>query len=284
MLSIYIYMAIRLHNNAKRLLRYTKNLTREFKSRALIDIDAGVESYIPVYPEGGVFKFTDIPLIGANDGSDGAEYMHYYVDSGLKLFVYNIGAKAAGSSVTGNDNGVNYSYDATNNECIQWSLADANSTGYTKGREAQKYTIGDFPFYARVKLTIEDVSETDFCGFGLRKVEAFQADVNDYDEMVAMNCNAGDIQVASIKNNASTAVQVNLDGGTNWVNREIHTFTVGVSKSGYCEIEYDDVPKPMNPTFTFDNGDVVTPFFYFLHSTNSTAGVTLIELEHGRGL
>ena len=277
-------MAIRIHNNAERLRRYTEGITKKFKNKARTKMTTSDELYIPVYPEGGVFKFTDIPLIGANDGSDGATYMHYYIDSGLKLFVYNIGAKAAGSPIIGNDNGINYSYDATDDEGIQWSLADANSPGYTKGREAQKYTVGDFPFYARLKFTIEDVSDTDFCGFGFRKVEAFQADVNDYDEMIAMNCNAGDIQVASIKNNASTATQTNLDGGTNWVDRETHTFTVGVSKSGYCEIEYDDVPKPMNPTFTFDNGDVVTPFFYFLHSTASTAGVTLIELEHGRGL
>ena len=49
-----------------------------------------------------------------------------------------------------------------------------------------------------MKFAIADVSDTDDCAFGFRKVEAYQANIDDYDEMAALNVISGDIKIETI--------------------------------------------------------------------------------------
>ena len=281
-------MPSRLHSNQNRMVRFFQGQEKKLRSLGKnIELTSKV-SEIVMQPEGGIFKFTDIPIVsGPTAISDDVDYIHMY-DNGLKLFVNNIGVKGSGSqALLGTSDGIDYSHNPTDDEGIQWALADPNAIGYTRGTECQKYTVGNFPFYARLKFSIADVSDTDTCMFGFRKVEDFQADPNDYDELFAFNSNAGDIECKSILNNASTSSTSNMDSGDNWSDGETRSFTVFVAKSGNCVGAYDDKQKDMialSAGFSFDKGEVVTPFFYFIHSAASSAGVVLQELEHGRGL
>tara|TARA_Y100001973_G_C5084024_1_gene273928 strand:- start:5 stop:784 length:780 start_codon:yes stop_codon:yes gene_type:complete len=234
-------------------------------------------------PDGGIFRFEDLPIVGDHGGVDTASCIHMY-DDGLKLIVQNIGTQTAGTAAgpVATSAGMNYSYDGADNEGIQWCLADANAKGYWKGPQIQKYRVGSDAFYAKLTFSVADVSDTDDCLFGFRKVEAFQAAVDDYDEMAAMKLNAGDIETETIINNGGTTTTTNIDAGSNWGDGESHSFEVLVASTGAVTYKYDGSTSANAVAFSLDVGEIVTPFFYHIHAAASSSGVVLQSFEHGR--
>ena len=146
-------------------------------------------------------------------------------------------------------------------------------------RSKAAFTVGTDPaFYAKMKFTITDVSDTDDCLFGFRKAEAYQANVDDYDEMAAFNVNAGAIYLSTILNGGGTT---DTDTTETWADTIQHTLEVLVSKAGVVTYKLDDAPPTVVAAFTFDDAEVVVPFFHFLHAAASTAGIVLDEIEVG---
>jgi len=168
--------------------------------------------------------------------------------------------------------GLNVSMDAVDNDGAEFC------PGILAGNRCA-FTVGDDPaFYARMKFSIADVGDTDDCAFGFRKVEAYQADIDDYDEMAALNVISGDIKIETILNNATT---VTTDTTDNWADGETHELAVYVDADGVVTYEIDGAPPSTTAEFTFDDGEVVVPFFYFLHAAASTAGIIFQEFECG---
>jgi hypothetical protein len=168
--------------------------------------------------------------------------------------------------------GLNVSGDAADNEGFEFS------TGITAGDKAH-FTVGtDAAFFARLRFTIADVSDTDDCAFGFRKAEAFQANVDDYDEMAALNVISGDIKIETILNDGATTT---TDTTENWADAATHTLEVDVSAAGAVTYKIDGHAPSTTAAFTFDTGEVVVPFFYFLHAAASTAGIVVHEFECG---
>jgi len=237
--------------------------------------------------DGGIFRFEDNPIVGDHGGVDTASCVHMY-DDGLKLIVQNIGTQTAGTAAgpVATSAGMNYSYDGADNEGIQWCLADPNAKGYWKGPQIQKYRVGSDAFYAKLAFSVADVSDTDDCLFGFRKVEAFQAGVDDYDEMAAFNIISGDIKTETILNGGTTTTTDLTSGGGdasgNWADAGVHTLRVSVSQAGAVTYKIDGVEPSSVASFSFDGGEVVTPFFYLLHAASSTAGAVLQKLTVGR--
>ena len=168
--------------------------------------------------------------------------------------------------------GLDISLDAADNDGAEFCLGiNAANKGV--------FTVGiDAAFYAKMTFAIADVSDTDDCVFGFRKVEAYQANVDDYDEMAALNVNAGNILFNNILNGGATT---ETDTTNDWADTETHTLEVLVSAAGVVTYKIDGSAPTVTSAFTFDDAEVVVPFFFFLHAAASTAGIVLKEFECG---
>lgn len=169
--------------------------------------------------------------------------------------------------------GLNISLDQTENEGMELSQGIASG-------EKHAYVVGTDPaFYARCKFSIANVSGTDDCAFGFRKAEAYQANIDDYDEMAALNVISGTIDTETILNGGGTTT---TDTTLDWADGETHTLEVRVDGEGAVTFYVDDAKCPAAGTFSFDAAEVVVPFFYFLHAAAPVAGaITLMEWEVG---
>lgn len=146
-------------------------------------------------------------------------------------------------------------------------------------RSPEAFVVGASPaFYAKCKFKIADVSGTDDCAFGFRKVEAYQGNVDDYDEMAALNVISGDIKIETILNAAATTTTDTTD---NWADDAAHTLEVYVSDAGVVTYKIDGTAPTVTAAFTFDTGEVVIPFLFFLNHTDLAGEVALQSWEVG---
>lgn len=172
--------------------------------------------------------------------------------------------------------GLDINMDQTDNDGVEISqgiLANA----------MHAYTVGtDGPFFFRVKLSIADVSGTDDCAVGFRKAEAYQANLDDYDEMACLNVISGAINIETILNGAATSTTDTTDTVADGVTV---TLQVNVSKAGVVTYKIDGVAPSTNPSssFTFDSSEVVVPFLFFLNSSDVAGAVVIQEWECGLG-
>lgn len=166
--------------------------------------------------------------------------------------------------------GLDIGMDQTDNDGVE--LSQGILAG---GKHA--YTIGtDGPFKMRVKFKIEDVSGTDDCAIGFRKAAAYTANFDDYTDAATLNVISGDIKIETILNNAATTTTDTTD---NWADAATHTLEVIVTDAGVVTYLIDGVAPTVTAAFTFDNGDVVVPFMFFLHASDVAGAVEIIEWE-----
>lgn len=161
--------------------------------------------------------------------------------------------------------------------------AENDGTEYTLGILAYNkgvFTVGtDAAFYAKMRFYIDDVSGTDDCAFGFRKLEAYQANLDDYDELACLNVISGNINIETILNGGDT---VTTDTTNDWADAATHTLEVYVSAAGVVTYKIDGSAPTTVAAFTFDDAEVVIPFFYQLAAADpEAAAVELIEFECG---
>lgn len=170
--------------------------------------------------------------------------------------------------------GLNIAMDQTNDDGVELCLGiNAANRGV--------FVVGTAPaFFARMRFTIGDVSGTDDCAFGFRKVEAYQANLDDYEEMACLNVISGDIKIETILNDGSTTTTDTTD---NWADAAEHELEVRVSAAGVVSYKIDgrDPTTTATTAFTFDDDEVVVPFFYFLNAANLVDTLVLKEFECG---
>lgn len=169
-------------------------------------------------------------------------------------------------------NGLNIGMDQTANDGVEIGH------GITS-RSKHAYTIGVDEVFISVQFSIEDVSGTDDCLVGFRKTQAYQANVDDYTDMAALNVIAGAINIETILNNAATTTTDTTD---TWANEETHTLEVRISKTGAVTYLIDNEPPTVTAAFTFDAGDVVVPFLFFLNDTDLAGEVALKNWQVGK--
>lgn len=133
-------------------------------------------------------------------------------------------------------------------------------------------------FFFRVKFSIADVSGTDDCAIGFRKVEAYQANIDDYTDIAVLNVISGDIKIETILAGAAT---VTTDTTQNWADTEVHQLEVFVSSTGVVTYTIDNVAPVVTAAYTFTNNLYVVPFFYFLNSADLAGAVVIQEWECG---
>lgn len=206
---------------------------------------------------------------GAATGTAGDENVMIFPNSGFEYHILGTQTIVA-PSITAT--GLNINMDQTDNDGVEVSQGILSNSKHA-------FTVGTSPaFFLRVKFSIADVSGTDDCAIGFRKAEAYQAAIDNYDEMAALNVISGNITIETILNNGTTT---STDTTANWADTETHTLTVLVSDTGVVRYEIDGSTPSTTAAFTFDSNEVVVPFFYFLNASDVAGAVVIQEWECG---
>ena len=168
--------------------------------------------------------------------------------------------------------GLDVGLDQTDNDGVEFCLGinAANKGAFVVGTSGA--------FFAKLQFSIADVSGTDDCAFGFHKVEAYQANIDDYDEMAAMNVISGNITLETILNAGATT---STDTTDDWADAATHELKVLVSAAGVVTYQIDGMPPTTVAAFTFDDAEVVVPFFYFLHASDVAGAIILKSFECG---
>lgn len=208
---------------------------------------------------------------GYAGGSTGDENVMKFESNIFEYHILGAGQTITAPSISAT--GLNVGMDQGNDEGIEVSQ------GIT-ARSRSAFTVGtSAPFFFKLRFTIPVVAGTDDCAMGFRKAEAYRGNIDDYDEMAALNVISGNITIETILNNDTTATQ---DTGDDWADAETHNLEVMVAATGAVTYKIDGVAPTVPATFSFDADEVVVPFFYFLHANASQAGaITLVSWECG---
>jgi len=162
-------------------------------------------------------------------------------------------------------------------------LDDANDEGVEISRgittqSKDKFTIGTDAFYLKVKLDIGDVSGTDDCAIGFRTTEAYQAALDDYNNAAVLNVISGNITIETIDDNGATT---STDTTDDWADGASKTLEVYVSAAGVVTYKINGSAPTTTAAFTWDDGDTVVPFIYFLHDSDVAEGTFIEDFECG---
>ena len=224
-----------------------------------------------------VYRFGTPPVVNdyehtANALADGTALdtvLHVYAD-GLNITWSAVVAQAINNPAP-TTTGINYAGDQTNNDGVELVYSCVTA----KGREGvDRFTVGNQAFSAEMEFSIATVAGTDVGNFGFRKVEALAADLHAYDEMAGLFPISGNISIQTIINNAAT---VTTDTTANWGNTEVHSLKVLVSKAGAVTYQIDGAAPSTTAAFSFDAGEVVTPFFSFLQASGAQTGALVLR-------
>ena len=203
------------------------------------------------------------------DGTAADTVLHMYAD-GLSITWAAVVAQAINNPLA-TATGINYAGDQVNNDGIELVYSCVT----TKGREGvDRFTVGSQAFSAELEFSIAVVAGTDVGNFGFRKVEALQADLHDYDEMAGLFPISGNISIQTIINDAAT---VTTDTTANWANTEVHKLKVLVDKAGAVTYKINGAAPSTTAAFSFDIGEVVTPFFHFLQASGAQTGALVLR-------
>ena len=146
--------------------------------------------------------------------------------------------------------------------------------GAARVSSKHSFTIGTSPaFYMQLRFTCNDVSTLEPAYFGFRRTAANNAAYGAYTDFIGYGVNdgvaPGDCAISTVLNGGA---QVNTDTNDAWVDGTTHTLQVLVSAAGVVTFTFDGAPPTVTQAFTFDNGDVVHPFWTHLYNATVAAG------------
>ena len=176
-------------------------------------------------------------------------------------------------SVSEGVSALNIGMDQTDNDGVELCAGIINSN-----KMAFKI-CEDAAFFFRVRFSIQTVAGTDDCAIGFRKVEAYQANIDDYADMAVLNVISGNITIETILSGAAT---VSTDTTDNWTDGQTHQLEVFVSNSGVVTYTIDNVAPTVTAAYTFTDGLYVVPFIFMLNANASQVGeCNILEWECG---
>lgn len=169
-------------------------------------------------------------------------------------------------------------------------VAAADALEITNGTTALSraaYVVGSFlqsdekELYFKTKIKIDDISDVTELWIGLRKAEAYQADPDNYDELVAFNIGQdadGQVEIHTILNGGATSTTDTTE--TDIVDGGEHTFEIRVKNNGVVSFLYDGAAPTVTASFTFDSAEVILPFVH-LDTETGDPGVSISEWKVG---
>jgi hypothetical protein len=155
--------------------------------------------------------------------------------------------------------------------------------GAARANSRHSFTIGTSgAFYLQWRFTIADISGCEPCYIGFRRTQANDATLLNYTDFVAYGSNdaisPGD---CAIQTQLNTGGSVNTDTNDAWADAATHTLRILVSAAGVVTFQFDGAPPTVTQAFTFDNGDVVHPFFRILHNAVVPGVINWVSMECG---
>jgi hypothetical protein len=171
-----------------------------------------------------------------------------------------------------------------------WDINQDQTSGdgieITQGITARSpgaFVVGTDPaFFFAATLKVADASGATNLFVGFRKAEGYQADEDNYDEMAAIGINGtadpNTIKLATILNNAATT---STDTTDTWADAAEKTLKVLVSAAGAVTYQINGSAPTTVAAFTFDAGEVVVPFIYFVNGGDVAGAVELSAWECG---
>ena len=246
---------------------------------------SGVRNHDSLIPK-RVTKFDLGAQVSLDPQSDGTafsgatgEINQWGFRCGNTLAVHAIGTQTLLAPAL-NAAGLDVSGDQLNND--GWSIR-GRSASALGALNKDNFIVGtSAAFYFKVKFSIADVSGIDDLRCGFAKVEAHNADPDGLDELAAMHVVSGDIKTTTIINNASTVTTdlTNPSSG-DWADAATHTFKILVSAAGVVTYELDDTAPTGAVAYTFDDGEVVTPYWFHRHDAELGGAIIWQTFEYG---
>lgn len=214
---------------------------------------------------------------GASSGTTGATNVIQFPFTGLEYNIKGTQTITAPviASVAQGVSGLNTEMDQTDNDGVELCAGIINSNPNAFKINASA------PFFFRARVLIATVANTDDCAFGFRLAEAYQANIDDYNDMAVLNVISGNINIETILNGAAT---VTTDTTNNFADAETHDLKVMVSATGQVTYQIDGQPPIVTAAYTFRDAIFVVPFHFFLHSASAAVGIRILEWECGLGL
>jgi len=206
---------------------------------------------------------------GAATGTAGDENVMAFEDNIFEYHILGTQTILAPSLAAG---GLNIAMDVAN--------ADDGveiSQGIT-ARSRSAFVIGTDAFYFKATFYLTDVTGTDDCAVGFRTAEAYQAAIDDYNNMAVLNVISGAIYIETIDDNNAT---VPTDTTDTWADLASHTLAVYVDVNGVVTYTIDGSAPTVTAAFTWDTTDTVVPFFYFIHAGDFAEATYLTSWECG---
>jgi hypothetical protein len=173
---------------------------------------------------------------------------------------------------TAGGGGLDVSLDNAVDEGIE-IVFGADLAGTARGQLT--FTIGtDKPFFAKAKIYVTDVSGITPLYFGFRKAQAYQATFTDYTDYAALGLIdvTGNIYTETDNDNAGA---VQTDSTIDWADATARTLEVRVNGAAVSYF-VDGARVRAAPAFSFDDADVVVPFFRYVNVTDVGAPVVLV--------
>jgi len=156
---------------------------------------------------------------------------------------------------------------------IGLDAAAADGVEYLPGQMATvknpfAVTIGTSPNAAvRATLRAGTLANVAELALGWRKAEAFNALIDNYDEMACLNIQTpGDIKRETILNNGATVTVDTLLNASNGVDVVLEVRLIGRRALMFV----NGAAAPIGAAFNFDVGEIVVPFLHFLQVTGGS--------------
>lgn len=185
-------------------------------------------------------------------------------DTGRNHFeIANIGTQTILAPVFSAD-GYNIAFDQTNGDGVEMTR------GIT-AKSPSAAVVGQDRYYFEATFKLADVSGIGNLALGYRKAEAYQLNIDDYDELCALNINGATINRDTILNGGATTT---TDTGETVADNDVVTLRVELYPTGEVVCKVDGVEVLATSRFSFDDGEVVVPFVYF------TNGADLADTLH----
>lgn len=174
-------------------------------------------------------------------------------------------------------NGLLTSLDLTATDGVEFNF------GAARANSKHSFTIGTSPaFYLQWRFRVADVSGLEPCYIGFRKTQANDAAIANYTDFVAYGPNdaisPGDCAISTQLN---TGGLTNTDTNDAFADGSTHTLRINVSAAGVVTFLFDGAPPTVTQAFTFDNADVVHPFWRHTFNAAAPGAIEWISMECG---
>jgi hypothetical protein len=177
---------------------------------------------------------------------------------------------------------LNNEMDQTDNDGVEIcaGILSSNPNAYKVAASSARPAGQASPFFFRTRVSLATVANTDDCAFGFRLAEAYQANIDDYNDMAVLNVISGNITIETILNGAAT---VSTDTTDNFTDGQTKDLKVMVDATGAVTYTIDGVAPTVTAAYTFRSAIYVVPFHFFLHSASAAVGIRILEWECGFG-